>query len=126
MRRTYYLSILAGFLFILLVSFDNEPLEVPQIPDEVNVMVVASCYDCHSTVSKNKDARGHLNFDEWDGYRLTKKIGLLGDICNVIEKNKMPPGKYLGLKPDRELTEKQKRLLCDWTEKESAKLMGGE
>ena len=126
MRRTYYLSILAGFLFLLFVSFTTESNEVPQIPEEVSVILAASCYHCHSAGSKNKDALKKLNLEKWDEYKLMKKISLSGDICEMIEKNKMPPAKYLGINPDKELTEKQKKILCEWTEKESARLMNGE
>ncbi|MCK4879297.1 MAG: heme-binding domain-containing protein [Bacteroidales bacterium] len=66
-----------------------------------------------------------VNFEQWDDYRLTKKIGLLGDICKVVDEGKMPPEKYLEHKPDRKMSEAQKKFLCDWTRQESEKLMQG-
>ena len=125
MRKNLYLSILAISIIILCQSFSPESISVTEIPDDVNKVLIASCYDCHSSDARNKDAREALNFEKWDDYRATKKIGLLGDICELVEKNKMPPEKYLDRNPDRKLTEKQKKLICDWTAKESAKLMEG-
>ena len=64
-----------------------------------------------------------LDFEQWDQYRLTKQIGLLGDIGKVLEEGKMPPEKYLENKPDRKLSEAQRMLLADWTKQEADKLM---
>jgi hypothetical protein len=66
-----------------------------------------------------------LDFEKWNEYRLTKQIGLLGDIGKMVEEGKMPPGKYLDNKPDRKLSEVQKKLLADWTKQEADKLMQG-
>lgn len=126
MKRNLYLSVLAGILLLLSQSFSTKDFRAPAIPDEVNKILIASCYDCHSDDAKSKDAREALNFESWDDYKLTKKIGLLGDICKLVEEDKMPPGKYLKSKPDRKLSGKQKELLCDWTEEESTRLMEGE
>lgn len=126
MRKNLYLSILAISIIILCQSFSPESTSATEIPDDVNKVLIASCYDCHSSDARNKDARKALNFEKWDDNRVTKKIGLLGDICELVEKNKMPPEKYLDRKPEAKLTEKQKKLICDWTATESAKLMEGE
>ena len=64
-----------------------------------------------------------IDFDQWDQYRLSKQIGLLGDIGKVVEEGKMPPGKYLEKKPDRKLSESQIKLLADWTKQGADKLM---
>jgi hypothetical protein len=64
-----------------------------------------------------------VDFEQWDQYRLTKQIGLLGDIGKVLEEGKMPPGKYLDKNPDAKLSEAQQKLLSDWTRQEADKLM---
>lgn len=117
--------IMAGGLFFLSQAFSLNNRPVGEIPEEVGKILVSSCYDCHSSDANSKDAREALNFEQWDEYRVTKKIGLLGKICELVEEDKMPPKKYLGFKPDRKLSDSQKQLICDWTGKESSALMEG-
>ena len=99
MRKSIVLIILIGGLFFLSQAFSLNNKPAGEIPEEVNEMFVSSCYDCHSSDAKNKDAREALNFESWNEYRTTKKIGMLGKICELVEKEKMPPAKYLGFNP---------------------------
>lgn len=124
MKRNLVSVAMAGFLLLLFQSSDPGTSSTAQIPDEVSKILKTSCYDCHSTDARNKDAREALNFEKWNDYRLTKKIGLLGDICKLVGEKKMPPEKYLANKPESNPTDEQRSLICDWTEEESNKLMG--
>jgi hypothetical protein len=124
MKRSILSFTLAGLVLFLLQSHSPVTKSPSQIPDDVNKLLKASCYDCHSTDARGKDAKEALDFKKWNDYRLTKKIGLLGDISKLVEQNKMPPEKYLTNKPDRKLSEDQKTMIIDWAEKESNKLMG--
>ena len=125
MRKSIVLIIMAGGLFFLSQAYSPKNKPVGEIPEEVGKILVSSCYDCHSSEANSKDAPEALNFEKWDEYRVTKKIGLLGKICELVEEDKMPPKKYLGFKPDRKLSNSQKQLICDWTGKESSALMEG-
>jgi hypothetical protein len=125
MKNKAILLLLAGGILFLLQSFLSNRKPAPDFPEEVNGILVSSCFDCHSSAGKNDDARKKLNFESWDDYKLTKKIGLLGDIAKVIEKDEMPPGKYLEFKPDRKLTDEQKKVILNWTEETSNALMEG-
>lgn len=125
MRKSIVLIIVGGCLFLLSQAFSIKSKTVGEIPEEVSNVLVFSCYDCHSSDASNEDARNALNFEKWNDYRVTKKIGLLGKICEFIEEDKMPPAKYLKNKPDRKLSADHKILVCDWSKKESSALMGG-
>ena len=125
MKRSILKIILVGGIFVLFQAFNLNTTNVGEIPEEVNKALEASCYDCHTTGAKNKDAREALNFEKWDDYRVTKKIGLLGKICELVEEEKMPPAKYLNFNPGKKLSAAQKQLICDWAEKESSALMEG-
>lgn len=117
--------VLSGLILLLMQSFLKGERNSSPIPDDVEKVLSTSCYDCHTTGSNSKDAVKALDFKKWDQYRLTKKIGLLEDICKVIDENKMPPKKYLGYYPDKKLSVEQKELICGWTKNESEKLMEG-
>jgi len=123
MRKQLVLILVIGILFIGFQSFNPEPSSEGIFPDEISAILKTSCYDCHSTAKGSEKPLKALDFEQWDQYRLTKQIGLLGDIGKVVEEDKMPPGKYLENKPDRKLSEAQKKLLADWTKEEADKLM---
>ena len=125
MKNNIILLALAAGGFILLHSFISENRSANTPPDEVQQILVASCYDCHSSAGTNDDAKKAVNFEEWDGYRLTKKISVLDEITEVVEEDKMPPGKYLELKPDRKLDDTQKKVVLKWAEETSKALLEG-
>jgi hypothetical protein len=125
MKNKRILIVLAGALLFLFQSFLVNRSATLEVPEEVNQLLVSACYDCHSSAGQNEDAKKALNFETWDEYRLTKQIGLLGEIAEVVAENKMPPSKYLELKPDRKLSESQKELVVKWAEDTSDGLMEG-
>ena len=116
-------------LFLSLTSLGFMAFQLPfsiresKIPDNVSKVFEHSCYDCHSDAAKNKDARNTLNLEKWSGYKLTKKISLLNDISEVIEEEKMPPEKYLSIKPEKKPSEAQRDSILEWVDKETAALL---
>lgn len=124
MKKRIALIVIAGGLFILFQASRPDPNLIPQIPEEVNTILVASCYDCHTTGAKSEDALKAVNFSEWEEYRVSKKVAVLGDIAKVVEKDKMPPGKWVDRNPDKKLSETQKKLITDWAREASEKLLG--
>lgn len=124
MKKRIALVLIAGGLFILFQANRPDPELTSQIPEEVHTLLASSCYDCHSAGSKSEDALKAVNFEDWEEYRASKKVAVLGDICQVVEKGKMPPEKYLNRNPDKKLSETQKKLICEWTREASEKLLG--
>lgn len=126
MKKQLVLILVIGILFIGFQSFNPEPPSEGVFPDEISAILESSCYDCHTGAKGSEKSLKAVDFEQWDQYRLTKQIGLLGDIGEVVEKGKMPPEKYLENKPDRKLSEAQIKLLADWTKEEADKLMQGD
>ena len=123
MKKQIVLLVATGILFLFFQSFRPETLSEDAIPDEISTILKSSCYDCHSTAKGSEKPLKAVDFEQWDQYRVTKQIGLLGDIGKMVEEGKMPPGKYLEKNPDASLSESQKKLLADWTRQEADKLM---
>ena len=123
MKKQMVFVLLGGMGLLLFLSFNMGRTSKDVIPEEIGAILKSACYDCHSTGAKSEDALKAVQFDVWDDYRVTKKIGTLGKMAEVVGEGKMPPKKYLEHKPDRKLTEDQKKLLLDWTKKESESLM---
>jgi len=124
MKKRIALIVIAGGLFILFQANRPDPELISQIPEEVSTILVSSCYDCHTTGAKSEDALKAVNFSEWEEYRVSKKVAVLGDIGKVVEKAKMPPEKYLDSNPDKKLSDAQQKLIIDWTREVSDKLLG--
>ncbi|MGW8314345.1 MAG: heme-binding domain-containing protein [Bacteroidales bacterium] len=125
MKNKIILIVLVAGGFILMQSLILKKRADLNPPEEVQKILESSCYDCHTSAGRNDDAKKALNFEEWDGYRLTKKISVLDKMTEVIKEDKMPPGKYLEFKPDRKLDTTQKDLILKWAEETSNALMEG-
>ncbi len=126
MKNRFILPVLAVGALLLLSSLILTDRNTVQPPDEVQQLLESACYDCHSSAGTNDDAKKALNFEQWDSYRLTKQISVLGEIAEVVEKDKMPPGKYLEFKPDRKLDAAQKELIIKWAGEASDALLEGQ
>jgi hypothetical protein len=126
MKKQIVGILIAGMALLVFLSFSDSRMGDQDFPEEIAGILKSSCYDCHSKGAKSDKALKAVQFDIWEDYRLTKKIGLLAEIAEVVEEGDMPPKKYLENKPDRKLTDSQKKQLVDWTEKESERLMKGD
>ena len=123
MKKHMLLLLIGGMGFLLFSSLDQEPAANSDFPEEIELIVKTSCFDCHSAEAKSEDAKKAVQFDLCDDYRVIKKIGILSKMSEVVEEDKMPPQKYLKNKPGAKLSEAQKKQFLDWTEKESGRLM---
>lgn len=124
MKKRIVLIVIAGGMFILFQSNQPNPELITQMPEEVSTVLESRCYGCHTTGAKSDDALKAVNFTEWENYKVSKQVAVLGDISDVVEKGKMPPEKYLKNNPEKELTDVQKKLIVDWTKEASDKLLG--
>ena len=124
MKKRIVLIVIAGGMFILFQSNQPNPELISQMPEEVSTVLESRCYGCHTTGAKSEDALKAVNFTEWENYKASKQVAVLGDISNVVKKGKMPPEKYLKNNPEKELTDVQKKLILDWTKEVSDKLLG--
>ena len=119
---------------------EAETLEVnANVPENVSKILERSCNDCHSNqtvypwysqvapfslllANHIKDGRRHLNFSVWNTYDDKRKRKKLDEICEQVETGEMPHNQYLWIHRDARLSDDDKKVLCDWTETEKAKL----
>lgn len=125
MRKPVAFLAVIGMVFLVFQSFMVNSAPAPGIPEDVKDVLISACYDCHSNNASSDKSKDALNFDEWGDYKVSKKISKLADICELVDEGKMPPAKYLKSKPDKALSDAQKKLICDWTGKESVLLLEG-
>jgi hypothetical protein len=113
-------------LFVSSFLFANEKPtknDVPKLPENVKVIIDKSCFGCHNTGSRNEDAKEELDFKKFDGLSVMKQISAYKHIGEVLEKNEMPPKKFLDKRPEKKLTDKEKEVLIAWAKKEAEALV---
>jgi hypothetical protein len=101
----------------------EEALELG-FPDEVMAIMERSCFGCHTKESSNKKGKFKLNFSKWQDMKTSKKIGKLDEICEEVTEKEMPPEKFIDKNPDKELSEEEIRIICDWVDAEVENLLG--
>jgi hypothetical protein len=62
--------------------------------------------------------RQHLNFSTWSRYDARQAKELLANICDWVEKDRMPLESYLRIHHDARLSPSDKKTLCEWTSAE--------
>ena len=103
------------------------------ISNELNQLLKASCYDCHSNNTNYpwyskiqpvawwldhhvQDGKKHLNFSEFAKNRIAIQNHKFEEIIEMVEGKEMPLPSYtfLGLHPEANLTKKQRELVINW------------
>ncbi|WP_321344118.1 heme-binding domain-containing protein [uncultured Draconibacterium sp.] len=125
MKKSF--SIFAAFFFMLTIVAwgTNKPSKTNAMPDDVKAVIENSCFGCHNTDSRNEDGKKELDFNKLDSLSKIKMISTYKEIGEVLEKNEMPPKKFLERFPDKALSEDHKQLLLDWSKKEAEALVKG-
>ncbi|MGI8849657.1 MAG: heme-binding domain-containing protein [Pyrinomonadaceae bacterium] len=110
-----------------------------QVPEAVEKILSRSCNDCHTNnsnypwysevapmswgvINHINEGRRELNLSTWANYNLKRKKHKLEEICEMITSGEMPHYQYLWIHWDARLSDDDKKILCDWTENEKAKL----
>lgn len=118
----------------------NHIFKKEQVPENIKSIFQNACLDCHSNqtnylwyhkvapvswmvnkhVVKGKD---ELNLSDWGTMDIYTKIGILEEMCQEVERKKMPLKSYTSMHKKAKLTDEQVTELCDWTEKLSLELL---
>ena len=101
------------------------------IPEDVHVVLKASCYDCHSNntaypwynniqpvawylADHVKEAKKELNFNEFASYKVAKQYRKLEEIINEVEMDEMPIESYTLIHGGTKLNMDQKSKIINW------------
>lgn len=116
-------------------NMTNPPLDPARqlvAPPQVQAILDRSCNDCHSNKTRwpwyaqlapvswfladhVKDGRRELNFSEFKTYSAKKANHKLQEVCEQVEQREMPLKTYLPLHPSAQLSDADRKTLCDWT-----------
>jgi hypothetical protein len=151
MKKTLKIIAIVLFIAFVAIQFyrpdqiaplivEAETLEAAtEVPETVGRILTRSCNDCHTNktnypwysqiapaslflASHIDDGRRHLNFSIWNTYETRRKRRKLGEICEQITERYMPLPSYLWIQWSAQLSDEDVKTLCDWTDKEKARL----
>jgi hypothetical protein len=132
-------------LLLLGIQFVPVPRVNPPVaaaitpPDEVQVLLEGSCFDCHSNQTvwpwysrvapvswliyrDVKKGRSELNFSEWAAYTVRRRDHKLEELEEKVGEGEMPLRFYLPLHPDARLSEAERQVLVEWARTERAEM----
>lgn len=112
----------------------------PAMPELLQSLFKASCYNCHSNntiypwyahiapfswiIDQHiRNGKDEVNFAYYDTFTDRQKVGLLDEICEALSDSSMPPQNYLMLNPDAILTKEDIAAICHWTETEAFSIL---
>lgn len=110
-----------------------------QVPAEVASILDRSCRDCHSNktdwpwytqvtplswwiVNHVDHGRKDLNLSEWGKLPNDRQDRKLRQICDEVMDGQMPLSSYLPMHPQAKLSDQDKKMLCEWTDKERERI----
>jgi len=117
-------------------STGDDLVQVLPVPDSIVDVLRNSCYDCHSNqtdypwysrvspvswyLSKHiREGKEELNFSEFGTLKKSSQVGVLSDICEVIESGSMPLKSYLLIHWNARLDPVEEEALCSWADREA-------
>lgn len=101
------------------------------VPTEVKTILAKACNDCHSNKTEYPwyaniqpaafwlndhvvDGKRHLNFNEFNKYRIAKQYKKLEECIDEVKEGEMPLESYTIIHKNAILTEAEKTTLTNW------------
>ena len=112
-------------------DFANDISKVYHVPDDVQLILQTSCYDCHSNNTKYpwyskiqpvawwlndhiEEGKREINFSEFATYRIGRKYKKLEEIIEQVKEDEMPLSSYTMIHRNAILNKDQKANLTLW------------
>lgn len=138
-KKKILLGILTALVVIQFIQIDksnpeydkSQSFEVIEGDNEYTATLVDACYDCHSyeteypwytyTQPVGWWIRGHirggrtkLNFSEWGKLSTADKEHKFHEMAEEVVEGHMPPGGFVNMHPEAEISEESKSALIHW------------
>lgn len=121
-RKNVFFALLTGLFF---VSVSALATDIPskakgnEMPENVKTIIDNSCFGCHNTDSRNEDAKKDLDFNTLGELTKMQQIKAYKEIVEILEKQEMPPKKFLERFPEKNISDEDRAVLIDWAKKEA-------
>jgi hypothetical protein len=114
-----------------------------RLTPEIAAIFDRSCRDCHSNqtvwpwysnvapiswllANDVNEGRRELSFSNWSDYDSRRALRKLQQICDEVREQEMPMASYVLLHPEAKLSEEDRRLICEWANRERERLSQGD
>lgn len=101
------------------------------VPEDVKSILAKACNDCHSNSTRYPwysevqpvawwlndhiiDGKRHMNFNEFDSYRIAKQYKKLEECIKEVKEGGMPLSSYTIIHKDAILTDTEKQAFFNW------------
>lgn len=101
------------------------------VPEDIKSILTKACNDCHSNITRYpwysevqpvawwlndhiNDGKRHLNFNEFDGYRIAKQYKKLEECIKEVKEGGMPLPSYTIIHKDAILSDTEKQAFFNW------------
>ena len=108
-----------------LVTLEHPPANTAEMLDR-------ACSDCHTNstrwpwytnvapiswwiVDHVNEGRRRASFSDWADYDAPRRLKELDETCKRVERHNMPLESYLLVHPEAQLSDRERRAICDWT-----------
>lgn len=145
-------KIFIGLLIVLVIiqfihpaknkSTSSQPNDIGvtmNVPDDVSIILRKACYDCHSNNTNYpwyaniqpvawwlndhiEEGKDELNFSEFGGYKMKRKIKKFNEIAGEVTDGEMPLKSYTWIHKEAKLSKEEANTLINWANMMAAKL----
>lgn len=101
------------------------------VPEHVKNILGKACNDCHSNNTRYpwyyntqplawwlahhvEEGKEELNFSEFGGYKIKRKLHKLEEIAEMVKEGEMPMESYVMMHGEAKLSEEEKQMLINW------------
>jgi len=122
-------------------DLSKDLIQTENPPQDVQLILKKACYDCHSNqaiypwysyvapvswliVKDVRVGREELNFSDWADQSKRRKIKIMNEVAEEIEKKKMPLKVYTITHRDAILSDEEIEAITSWTESISNEILG--
>lgn len=112
-------------------DFANDISNVHAVPNDVQLILQTSCYDCHSNNTEYPwysniqpvawwlndhvlEGKKEINFSEFASYRIGRRYKKIEEIIEQVEEDEMPLNSYTIVHRNAALNKTQKLSLSNW------------
>ncbi len=111
------------------------------VPDNVSMILKGACNDCHTNLTRYpwysniqpvkymladhvNEGKEHLNFSSFTKLPIAVQNHKFEEVIEMVEEKEMPLESYtyLGLHPEANLTDEDRKVLVDWAKEQMAML----
>ena len=121
-------------------AIQSDLLTYLEVPSPVAEKLKNACYDCHSDLTRYpwysqiapvswvlarhvREGKKEMNLTEFGNLEKREMIGVLNELCEVVEEGSMPLPGYQAMHKEAGFSQDEVEALCEWSELAALRLL---